>query len=162
MGFIFAKIFTAPEYTIIACSAHPRYTAIMTLANGSSTAGPFCATTGVIRANTPIGAYDMIIATILYITSAMLSKKFRKGLPFSPTRVIPMPRNRAKAIVWSMFADTSADSALSGMMLRRVLAILGVSAACTFASTGMLRPAPGLITLPSISPITTAIAVVTR
>ena len=47
-------------YTKNACKKHPRYTIPTTFISGSSTCGPFAATTGTISPNTPYGASFMI------------------------------------------------------------------------------------------------------
>ena len=92
----------------------------MTFSRGSSTLGPLAATTGQIRANTPMGESLRIMDMILKQTSAKLSTTFLAGTPFSPTAMMPKPKNSAMTMTWSMVASARGWKALEGKMFTRV------------------------------------------
>ena len=126
MGLTFAQMYTAPEYTMIACSMLARYTTKISLARGSSTAEPLVPVTHAISANTPIGAKPITMAVILYMISATLSKNASAGLPFSPRSDMAIPMNSANTMSCRILSLAAALMGLVGTMLRNVSTMLGI------------------------------------
>ena len=93
--------------------------------------------------------------------ASTFSKKSATFRPRSPAMTQATPKNRAKTMIWSMFAFTMDSIGLEGKMSSRTSS-MGFAALASALSPSMFIPAPALTRLPSARPMTMAMAVVTR
>ncbi|MPN10072.1 hypothetical protein SDC9_157365 [bioreactor metagenome] len=105
------------------------YATINTNARLPNMLGPFVATTGTIRQNTPIGLSLIIAPMICIETSLALSINFANGSPFSPAIIVPKPKNKAITITCSIVALLMGEIILLGKIFTNVSIKPGASAA---------------------------------
>ena len=89
--------------------------------------GPFSATTGRIRQNTPMGERRRMMSMTFMQTSVRLSTSAAAGRPFSPAARIPKPNSSAATITCSMEALAKGAMMLEGKMSTSVSMKLAVS-----------------------------------
>lgn len=89
--------------------------------------GPFSATTGRIRQNTPMGERRRMMSMTFMQTSVRLSTSAAAGRPFSPAARMPKPNSSAATITCSMEALAKGAMMLEGKMSTSVSMKLAVS-----------------------------------
>ena len=94
--------------------------------------------------------------------SARDSIRLANGLPFSPARLIAIPKSMANTIICRTVPFAIASTGLLGTISRRVCTKLGASLASTTALAAKSIPTPGCNKVPIASPIVIATAVVVK